>query len=103
MMPLLRKAHLGEVTVSVWPKVLEEICAKKNIYVLDEYEKISECGQSVKALTEPVARFFWDLSLAGIFGRRSLLCSSPQQRAVIPRTAPFATRRISTQALGLWP
>jgi hypothetical protein len=32
---LLRKAHLGEVTVSVWPKVLKEICAKENIYVLD--------------------------------------------------------------------
>ena len=35
MMLLLRKAHLGEVTVSVWPKVLKEICAKENIYVLD--------------------------------------------------------------------
>jgi aspartate--ammonia ligase len=35
MMPLLRKAHLGEVTVSVWPKVLKEMCAKENIYVLD--------------------------------------------------------------------
>ena len=35
MMLLLRKAHLGEVTVSVWPKVLKEICAKKNIHVLD--------------------------------------------------------------------
>ena len=34
-MLLLRKAHLGEVTVSVWPKVLKEICAKKNIYVLE--------------------------------------------------------------------
>jgi aspartate--ammonia ligase len=35
MMLLLRKAHLGEVTVSVWPRVLKEICAKKNIHVLD--------------------------------------------------------------------
>jgi aspartate--ammonia ligase len=35
MMLLLRKAHLGEVTVSVWPQVLKEICAKKNIHVLD--------------------------------------------------------------------
>ena len=35
LMLLLRKAHLGEVTVSVWPKVLKEICAKKNIHVLD--------------------------------------------------------------------
>ncbi len=35
MMLLLRKAHLGEVTVSVWPKILKEICAKKNINVLE--------------------------------------------------------------------
>ncbi len=35
MMLLLRKAHLGEVTVSVWPKILKEICAKKNIFVLE--------------------------------------------------------------------
>jgi len=35
MMLLLRKAHIGEVTVSVRPKVLKEICAKKDIYVLD--------------------------------------------------------------------
>jgi len=35
MMLLLRKAHLGEVTVSVWPGILKEICAKKNIYVLE--------------------------------------------------------------------
>jgi len=34
-MYLLRKAHLGEVSVTVWPKVLKEICASKNIYVLD--------------------------------------------------------------------
>jgi aspartate--ammonia ligase len=34
-MYLLRTAHLGEVTVSVWPKVLKEICKKKNIHVLD--------------------------------------------------------------------
>jgi aspartate--ammonia ligase len=33
-MLLLRKAHLGEVTVSVWPQVLKDICAKKNIHVL---------------------------------------------------------------------
>jgi aspartate--ammonia ligase len=35
LMLLLRKAHLGEVTVSVWPKILKNICAKKNIYVLE--------------------------------------------------------------------
>ncbi len=35
LMQLLRKAHLGEVTVSVWPKVLKEMCAKKNIFVIE--------------------------------------------------------------------
>jgi aspartate--ammonia ligase len=34
-MLLLRKAHLGEVSVTVWPKVLKEMCAKKNINVLE--------------------------------------------------------------------
>jgi aspartate--ammonia ligase len=34
-MLLLRKAHLGEVSVTVWPKILKDICAKKNIYVLE--------------------------------------------------------------------
>jgi len=34
-MLLLRKAHLGEVSVTVWPKVLKEICEKKNIHVLE--------------------------------------------------------------------
>ena len=34
-MYLLRTAHLGEVTVSVWPAKLKEICARKNIFVLD--------------------------------------------------------------------
>jgi aspartate--ammonia ligase len=34
-MYLLRTAHLGEVTVSVWPKKLKEICAAKNIHVLE--------------------------------------------------------------------
>jgi aspartate--ammonia ligase len=34
-MTLLRKAHLGEVTVTVWPKILKEMCAKKNIFVLE--------------------------------------------------------------------
>jgi aspartate--ammonia ligase len=35
MMLLLRKAHLGEVTVSVWPKLLKEMCRRKNIFVLE--------------------------------------------------------------------
>jgi aspartate--ammonia ligase len=34
-MLLLRKAHLGEVSVTVWPKALKEICEKKNIFVLE--------------------------------------------------------------------
>jgi len=34
-MYLLRTAHLGEVTVSVWPKQLKEICAHRGIHVLD--------------------------------------------------------------------
>jgi aspartate--ammonia ligase len=33
-MYLLRAAHLGEVTVSVWPKELKDICLKKNIQLL---------------------------------------------------------------------
>ena len=35
LMMLLRKAHLGEITVSVWPKILKDICARKNIFVLE--------------------------------------------------------------------
>jgi aspartate--ammonia ligase len=34
-MYLLRTAHLGEVTVTIWPKQLKDICAKKNIHVLE--------------------------------------------------------------------
>jgi aspartate--ammonia ligase len=33
-MYFLRKAHLGECSVTVWPKVLRDICAEKNINVL---------------------------------------------------------------------
>lgn len=33
-MLLLRKAHLGEVSTTVWPKPLHEICEKHNIRVL---------------------------------------------------------------------
>ena len=35
VMLLLRKAHLGEVSVTVWPKVLKDICREKNIFVLE--------------------------------------------------------------------
>jgi aspartate--ammonia ligase len=34
-MLLLRKAHLGEVSVTVWPRILKEMCAKKNIFGLE--------------------------------------------------------------------
>jgi aspartate--ammonia ligase len=34
-MQLLKKAHLGEVSVTVWPKILKNMCAKKNIHVLE--------------------------------------------------------------------
>lgn len=35
MMLLLQKAHIGEVTVTVWPKILKNICAEHNIFVLE--------------------------------------------------------------------
>jgi aspartate--ammonia ligase len=34
-MLLLRKAHLGEVSVTVWPKRLKDICEARNIRVLE--------------------------------------------------------------------
>ncbi len=34
-MLLLRKAHLGEVSVTVWPEILKRICRERNIHVLD--------------------------------------------------------------------
>ncbi len=34
-MYILRAAHLGEVSVTVWPKQLKDICAKRNIHVLE--------------------------------------------------------------------
>lgn len=34
-MYLLRTAHLGEVSVTVWPKILKDMCARKNIHVLE--------------------------------------------------------------------
>jgi aspartate--ammonia ligase len=34
-MLLLKKAHLGEVSVSVWPKILKDLCAERNIHVLE--------------------------------------------------------------------
>ena len=35
VMHLLKKAHLGEVSVTVWPKELNAVCEKKNIRVLE--------------------------------------------------------------------
>ncbi len=34
-MYLLRGAHLGEYSVTVWPQILKDICAKKHIHVLE--------------------------------------------------------------------
>lgn len=34
-MLLLKKAHLGEVSVTVWPKILKDMCKNKNIHVLE--------------------------------------------------------------------
>ncbi len=35
MMMLLKKAHLGEVSVTVWPQILKDMCAERNIFVLE--------------------------------------------------------------------
>jgi aspartate--ammonia ligase len=35
MMSILKKAHLGEVSVTVWPKILKDMCREKNIHVLE--------------------------------------------------------------------
>ncbi len=35
LMLLLKKAHLGEVSVTVWPKILKDMCRERNIVVLD--------------------------------------------------------------------
>ncbi|MCX6286004.1 MAG: aspartate--ammonia ligase [Bacteroidetes bacterium] len=34
-MYLLKKAHLGETSVTVWPKILKDMCHTKHIHVLD--------------------------------------------------------------------
>jgi len=34
-MALLKNAHLGENSVTVWPKILKEMCRKKSIHVLE--------------------------------------------------------------------
>lgn len=34
-MSLLKKAHLGEVSATVWPKILKDMCARKNIHMIE--------------------------------------------------------------------
>jgi aspartate--ammonia ligase len=34
-MLLLKKAHLGEVSVTVWPKILKDMCAERDIHVIE--------------------------------------------------------------------
>jgi aspartate--ammonia ligase len=34
-MLLLKKAHIGEVSATVWPKVLKDMCRKKNIHAIE--------------------------------------------------------------------
>jgi aspartate--ammonia ligase len=34
-MAILKKAHIGEVSVTVWPKVLKDMCRRKNIQALE--------------------------------------------------------------------
>ncbi|MDG6898290.1 MAG: aspartate--ammonia ligase [Nitrososphaerota archaeon] len=34
-MLLLRKAHIGEVSVSVWPKILKDMCERRNIHLIE--------------------------------------------------------------------
>ncbi len=34
-MLLLKKAHIGEVSATVWPKIFKDMCKKKNIHVIE--------------------------------------------------------------------
>ena len=34
-MLLLKKAHIGEVEASVWPKIFKDMCRKRNIFVIE--------------------------------------------------------------------
>jgi aspartate--ammonia ligase len=34
-MSILKKAHIGEVSATVWPKILKDMCKKKNIHVIE--------------------------------------------------------------------
>jgi aspartate--ammonia ligase len=35
VMSLLKKAHLGEVSATVWPRILKDMCHRKNIHVIE--------------------------------------------------------------------
>ena len=35
IMLLLREAHLGEVSVTVWPQILKDMCDEHHIHVLE--------------------------------------------------------------------
>ena len=48
-MLLLRKAHLGEVSVTVWPQVLKEMCAARNIHVLERPAAQGSTSRSTSA------------------------------------------------------
>ncbi len=34
-MIILKKAHIGEVSATVWPKILKDMCKKKNIHIIE--------------------------------------------------------------------
>jgi aspartate--ammonia ligase len=34
-MIILKKAHIGEVSATIWPKILKDMCKKKNIHVIE--------------------------------------------------------------------
>ncbi|MHC4499034.1 MAG: aspartate--ammonia ligase, partial [Planctomycetota bacterium] len=34
-MLLLKNAHIGEVSATVWPRILKDMCKKKNIHVIE--------------------------------------------------------------------
>jgi aspartate--ammonia ligase len=58
-MYLLKKAHLGEVSVTVWPKVLKDMCREKNINVLEQNEPLTDkAGAGLRLRRPQPARSF---------------------------------------------
>jgi hypothetical protein len=51
---LLRRAYIGEVSVTVWPKILKEISAKKNSTFLSNQSFPPSIVRIEKILTERV-------------------------------------------------